>query len=53
MKKIVSIRIDPELYEKAKGQANLQNRNFSNFVETILKEYLQTELFKPYIERMK
>ena len=41
MKKTVSIRIDINLYGDIKKKAGLQNRNFSNFVETVLKEYIR------------
>lgn len=41
MKKTVSIKLDPDLYKEAKKQADFENRNFSNFVETVLKERLK------------
>lgn len=46
MKKIISMRIDEDLYKQIKKLADLQNRNFSNFVETVLKEYIDHYSFE-------
>lgn len=35
------ITIDDEIWEAAKNQAEKENRTLSNFIETILKKYLE------------
>ncbi len=37
----LNIRIDPELRERLKKQAQRENRTLSNLVDTILREYLE------------
>lgn len=37
MKANISITIDDELYQELKEEAESNNRNFSNHIETILK----------------
>lgn len=39
-KKTYSVRLDEELAEKIKQYGLLENRNFTNMVETILKQYI-------------
>lgn len=39
-KKTYSMRIDSEVAEKVRQYALLENRNFSNMVETILLKYI-------------
>lgn len=39
-KKVYSIRLEEELVEDLRKYAKLKNRNFSNLVETILKNYV-------------
>lgn len=47
-KTIKSITVDDEIWEKAKIQADKENRTLSNFIATILKKYLeQIETEKP------
>ncbi len=43
------ITIDDDLWESAKKQAATENRTLSNFIETILRKYLeeQKETEKP------
>ena len=36
----LNIRIDPELRERLKKQADRENRTLSNLVDTIMREYL-------------
>ena len=38
---IVSINIDSDVYEAVSKLSKVENRNFSNQVETILKEYFK------------
>jgi hypothetical protein len=40
-KTIKSITVDDEIWEKAKIQADKENRTLSNFIATILKSYLE------------
>lgn len=40
-KTIKSITVDDEIWEKAKIQADKENRTLSNFIATILKTYLE------------
>jgi len=40
-KKARGITINDELWERAKVQAEKENRTLSNFVETIIKLYLE------------
>lgn len=40
-KKVYSFRLDEELAERLKVQAAAENRNLSNLIETVLKEYLK------------
>jgi len=37
----LNIRIDPELLEALKKQAEQENRTLSNLVDTILREYVR------------
>ena len=37
----LNIRIDPELRERLKKQADRENRTLSNLVDTIVREYLE------------
>jgi hypothetical protein len=46
-KTIKSITINDELWEAAKIQADKENRTLSNFIETILKAYLEKTKEKP------
>ena len=39
-KRTYSVRLDEELAEKIKQYALLENRNFTNMVETILMQYV-------------
>lgn len=39
-KRTYSVRLDGELAEKIKQYALLENRNFTNMVETILLQYV-------------
>lgn len=43
-KKVLSLRIDDEIIEKLKRLAEKENRSLSNFIETILKQYVANEL---------
>ena len=40
-KNVLSIRVDAETLELLKRLAEKENRSLSNFVETILKRYVQ------------
>lgn len=40
-KTIKSITVDDEIWDAAKVQAEKENRTLSNFIETILKNYLE------------
>jgi len=40
-KKVVSIRLDDEMIEKMRRLAEKENRNLSNYIETILKNYFK------------
>lgn len=42
-KTIKSITVDDEIWEKAKIQADKENRTLSNFIATILKTYLEVK----------
>lgn len=42
MKQAISIRIAPEVLERARKAAKLENRTLTNFIETALKERLKT-----------
>lgn len=39
-KKTYSVRLEEELAEKIKRYGALENRNFTNMVETILQKYI-------------
>mgnify|MGYP000775869627 CR=1 FL=1 len=39
-KKTYSFRLDEELAEKIRSYARMENRNFSNMIETILLQYV-------------
>ncbi len=39
-KKVYSFRFEENLVDELKRYASLENRSFSNFIETILKAYL-------------
>ena len=41
-KKVYSFRFDEDFVEELRAIAKEENRTLSNFVETILKEYLKT-----------
>jgi predicted CopG family antitoxin len=41
------ITIDDDLWESAKIQAEKENRTLSNFIETILRKYLEEQKEKP------
>ncbi len=38
-KKVVSVRLDEAFIQELKAIAEQQNRNLSNLIETVLKEY--------------
>ena len=40
-KKVLSFRLDEKVIEKLKSLAEKENRTLSNFIETILKNYIQ------------
>lgn len=40
-KKVVSIRLDEEFIAELKACAQDENRPLSNFIETVLKEYVK------------
>jgi len=42
-KKVVSIRLDEDFIEELKACAKLENRPLSNFIETVLKEYIKKQ----------
>lgn len=42
-KKVVSIRLDEDFIEELKECAKSDNRPLSNFIETILKEYVKKQ----------
>jgi len=45
-KKTVSIRLDDELIERLKQLAEKENRNLSNYIETVLKKYIKESIQK-------
>ena len=42
MKKLVTFRFDTDLLAKAKNTAQRENRTLTNFVETVLKQAVET-----------
>ena len=42
-KKVVSIRLDEEFIQELKECAKNENRPLSNFIETVLKEYIKRQ----------
>lgn len=40
-KKVLSLRLDDEIIEKLRGLAEKENRNLSNYIETILKKHIE------------
>jgi len=44
MKKLVTFRIDSALLDAARRAAEAENRTLTNFVETVLKHRLNTQL---------
>lgn len=43
MKVVTSIRIEPELLEKAKTKAKKENRPLGNYIETLIKNDLKKQ----------
>ena len=41
LKKITTLRLDDDLSEKLKYLADKENRSLNNFIETILKNYVE------------
>lgn len=41
MKKSIAVTIDESIMDKIKDLALIENRNISNLVETILRDYLE------------
>lgn len=44
MKKLVNFRLNEELIEQMNKVAELENRSLTNMVETVIKNYCQTQL---------
>ena len=42
-KKVLSIRLDESFIDELKIAAKEENRNLSNFIETVLKQYFETK----------
>lgn len=43
MKKLVTFRFDPELLDRLRNCAEVENRTLTNFVETVLKRSLEAD----------
>ena len=41
VKEATSLKLDKEVFEKAKAQAKNENRTMANFIETLLIKYLE------------
>jgi len=41
VKEATSLKLDKEVFEKAKIQAKKENRTMANFIETLLIKYLE------------
>ncbi len=47
MKKLVTFRFDSDLLTRARRAADGQNRNLTNFVETVLRQWLNQNDARP------
>lgn len=51
-KKLIPARVDTDIQDKLKIEADEENRTFSNHVETVLKRHVEKkELPKPYVSK--
>lgn len=51
-KKLIPARVDTDIQDKLKDEAIIENRTFSNHVETVLKKHVEKkEIDKPFVPK--